>query len=191
MACRWISRLERTCETPRLQLHRCVSLLVVLMIIYTIGWNVAYTDRRAKFAANIPAPVRAIAILTGMNQQWNMFAPQPPTRNIGLELVGITREGREIDLWTMENRHAETPIMVNSHRWRKYLANLDNESFARHRCLFAAWAKARWNRKHGYEPGADVLDVELIVYRQANVPPDIPKPPIQVARLFSATSNNR
>jgi biotin transporter BioY len=169
-------------EQPNWKLSRLTSSLVVLLTVYVIGWNVLYTDNGASQVDGIPEETRWVANLLGLNQRWNMFAPQPPTRNIRFELLGVTGNGKKIDLWTMSDHRADKSMEVNSHRWRKYLSNLADGGADPHRRKLASWAQSRWNanQQTSQERIGD-KDIELVIYRKENRPPNTPEPPIRVA----------
>lgn len=98
-----------------------------------------------------PAPLYAIARTLRLDQRWDLFAPRPLQHDGWFVVVGVTRDGRELDLATGRAPAWTPPRPLRSLyptvRWRRYDASLRRGRVDALREL-VAWrlreARGRW-----------------------------------------------
>ncbi|MEZ4429439.1 MAG: hypothetical protein R3A51_17340, partial [Nannocystaceae bacterium] len=70
---------------------------------YTVGvavWLMPDKDSLSKFDVQAKAVFRRFLLTTGTDQQWGMFAPNPPRHNVFMKTVVIEEDGEKWDLRT-------------------------------------------------------------------------------------------
>ncbi|MCW3059345.1 MAG: hypothetical protein JWQ02_1166 [Capsulimonas sp.] len=130
--------------------------------------------------------VRPYMTLTGFNQGWLMFAPEPYKRNINVEARVHYADGTERS-WTYP-RMEELPYeeRYRSERYRKYVevAHQEGYSYLWHSmALYAA-------RVNNDRPGSPPVVVELIRHFRTlpdleKSPPDTPLPPMETYKFYT------
>ncbi len=117
---RWLSPPARL----SVRLPSLLSALLAVVIVLVFGWNLRQVAPQVM--PPFPAPLEAGMRFIGLNQQWGMFAPSPPTDDAIpiVTALGQGQEGRNLFLIppgaTPDNWYQAFP----SHRWRKYINNL-------------------------------------------------------------------
>lgn len=66
--------------------------------------------------------VNAIALPLGLDQNWSLFAPTPPTRQEDVE-VYVTMANGDVKAWTLPRNNRVFGVPT-SHRWRKFKETL-------------------------------------------------------------------
>ena len=101
-----------------------------------------------------------IGFILGLDQQWNMFSPQPPSSNWWINIKAQLVDGIELELfsdeglfrWVGTNFTGEPPNPVHksfkNHRWFKYFENGFNSDFGDIRLLFGRYICREWNARH-------------------------------------------
>lgn len=112
-----------------------------LALALTLAWNLAEVGLEPlRPSGPAAAPLR----LARLDQRWAMFT-HPPRLDRWFVLQGRSGSGEPVDLlrdgaplsWVEpDNAHALYP----DERWRKYLRNLSDDRFAKHREPYLAWA---------------------------------------------------
>lgn len=95
-----------------------------------------------------------------LDQHWNMFAPYPTTVGGWYLFVGLTEDGRLVDVLT-ERLTPPNPFKpanfipenVPSYRWRKYLSRISQKRYGNARAGYEASRCAAWNARAEAEPG--------------------------------------
>jgi hypothetical protein len=119
--------------------------------------------------------VKPIAVATGLEQQWDMFAPNPPRRAKHLEVHVTLADGR-IRVWTPPR--SDGRVMGASHRWRKLSETLLTEE--RVRPQLAHWVVGEVTR-----PDERAVRVQIFVLTEDLAPPGASGPgPTGVQTLY-------
>lgn len=110
-------------------------------------------------AANfrLPDPLVLARQALGLYQNWTMFAPYPEVASAWPVIFGRLRDGAVVDVY---NRRHETPRWekpayvsqtFRNDRWRKYLSNLEDRTYAEpdsaHMLHYARWLCRDWNAR--------------------------------------------
>jgi hypothetical protein len=91
-----------------------LSALIAAIVLIGVVWNLPDSPIRN---ALMPA-VSPIALGTGLEQSWSMYAPNPPNRNDVLE-VHVTMADGSDRMWTLPFSQDRVIGVAISHRWRK------------------------------------------------------------------------
>ena len=117
-------------------------------MLYVLLWNIG-TLPQAPFG--IPQAASAPGLSLGLEQKWDMFAPEPLKDDGWFVIPGQLSDGTEIDLLTGDDTSWDKPPLVSathwSDRWQKYMRNLWEREHAWNRLHFAAYLCERWNRE--------------------------------------------
>jgi hypothetical protein len=148
-------------STQGLRLSAGASALALIMMAYMLVWNLANVNS-AKI--KIPARVRSVGNLVGLDQNWEMFAPFPAKDDGWYVIPGQLKNGRQIDLqrggleigWDKPKHIALT---IKNHRWRKFFELLNKRSYLA--TGYASYLCRNWNRSHS---GAEALQELEIVF---------------------------
>jgi len=111
--------------------------LGLLYILYlTICWNISnigYTNWAP------PETSRGIVWLLRLDQQWNMFTPQPPHTSWWYSMEGELVNEKKVEIWKngamysweynydLSNDLPDLPTSMRNHRWFKYFENGFNQ----------------------------------------------------------------
>jgi hypothetical protein len=135
---------------------RLSSAVVVVFLVLVVLWNVQYLGA-AQVVGHEPVPEEAEPTLqvTGTDQYWNMFAPDPLSTDGWVVAPAELPDGTRVDAyrggsvdWT---RPADVSATYQTARWRKYLVGLWRYDTADRR-HFAAYLCDRYERRHGVRP---------------------------------------
>jgi hypothetical protein len=122
--------------------RRLLSVLLVATLAAVVVWNVPEPPVRA-LARPVVEPFVNTA---GLDQRWNLFAPDPPRRTTEV-VARIEYADGGLTLW-------EPP---RNDRWRKWLGTITNEA------ITAYWGPtAAWIADHHGDGGRQAVRVELI-----------------------------
>ena len=137
-----------------------ISALIVLTLLAIFASNAP--DSTIK--AGLLTVTRPFLFVTGLDQRWGMFAPNPPreTENVAAR---VDRADGTVGIFPMESGDGLTEYW--NYRWRKYGEQLWQVQLAeRERTAFARWV-ADQDRGAGHAPRR----VTLIRLTQENLPP--------------------
>jgi len=119
----------------------CAALAVLMLL-----------SNLASVGMSPPAWTLSVADTVGVGQRWDMFSPVPARYDGWLVFPGRLLDGSEVDVfhnrpvaWT---RPAHVSATYLNTRWRKYLLNLTEESYARLRRAMLSSLCRQWNREH-------------------------------------------
>ncbi len=138
------------------------------LLVITVLWNVRTLSPPVQVLPHAVDPVwRALYL----DQQWNMFAPGPPSSDGWYVFTGTTERG-EVDLWRMrdqvDHRKPEQVLRsVGSRRWGKYLSTVRRPKDMHELPELGGYLQRRWER----EMGGEVTDVRLVFWREAPLAP--------------------
>jgi hypothetical protein len=123
-----------------------------------------------------------LGTVLGMDQGWGLFAPRPG-RDVGWHLVvGIQKDGTEVDLLTGGPLDRDKPPLLAATypngRWRKMMMNLSAPRFYPYLGPgFALYYYREWNEAH--EGDEQLRAVEIIYMREQTRPPGETPPPVE------------
>lgn len=173
---------------PYLFKNRPSTLLGSLICLLVFSWNLEGTRAFPWF--DIKSPVNEVVFFLQLNQQWNMFAPQPLRDDGYIVVDGELENNRSVNPLTMgpvtfsppANFAATYPNSI----WRKYLLSLYMRNGAPYRLHFGRFLCRRWNSQfHGEE----ALKRFKVFYMKIRTPErGQPRPtepePVQIWRHF-------
>ena len=171
----WATYAPRALRSTRVRWVRDLCLAVVLG--YVLIWNgrtlhLKKTFHRDTVQADVakwckelldpPGPDNdwlAPGFATRLSQQWNMFAPKPPSRRGWFDVIGTLASGEEVELYDAivldqepraptDVRPARVSATYPNARWRKYMHYLDDSNRRRHRALFCKWLSREWAARY-------------------------------------------
>jgi hypothetical protein len=144
-------------------------------LVVVLGVLVVLVNAQALGALTLPDQTDPVVTATGVDQRWNMFAPNPLQSDGWYVAPGELENGTTVDALHGGNltweRPADLAATYPNARWRKYEANLQRDGYAGHRDDFAAYLCARWNRNHEVR-----LDAVTLVYMEQPTVLDGPEP---------------
>ena len=110
---------------PSLIAEGAISALIVVIVLIGVVWNMPDSAiKRALLPALAP-----VALGTGLEQSWSMYAPDPPRRLENLE-VHVTMANGDDRVWTL-TPHDRIIGPVVTHRWRKLKESLTGDASIR------------------------------------------------------------
>ncbi|WP_163572643.1 hypothetical protein [Fodinicola feengrottensis] len=126
----WVKDFQARAERTPLG-QGVISALVIFVVLVGIVWNLPDSPIRAIVVANL----QPVANVAGLDQNWGVFAPNPPRQLTYLTVAVTTRSGRELT-W---RRPASDPVIRHYwvYRWRKLDENLARTDSIRK--PFAQW----------------------------------------------------
>ena len=137
--------------------RRLLSAFLALTVGAIVAWNLPASEIRA-LAAPVVEP---LVNVSGLDQRWNLFAPNPPMRTYEVVAVIEYADGSQV-LWRSPRND----------RWRKWLGVIRSERSRR------LWEPtAAWIAGHHDDGGRRTAQVELVL-RQRDLPPpgsDLPE----------------
>jgi hypothetical protein len=126
------------------RLSTAVALAFVALVLL---WNLQTLG-----VAAVPDAADPAARATGVDQRWNMFAPEPMRTDGWYVVPGRLEDGSSVDAFHRSRVTWERPDDVASAyptaRWRKYLVNLWRPGYHAHHRHFATYLCRRWNADH-------------------------------------------
>ncbi|WP_169054314.1 HTTM domain-containing protein [Nitratireductor sp. XY-223] len=119
----------------------------------------------------------------GLYQFWTMFAPHPELTSPWPVIEGKLTDGTTVDVYggRVGNADRSRPDVVSevygNYRWRKFLSNLEDQSYFSARQFlalnYARYLCRAWNKSH---PGGSELATFTIVFKvEFTPPPDVPR----------------
>jgi vitamin K-dependent gamma-carboxylase-like protein/DCC1-like thiol-disulfide oxidoreductase len=136
----WI-RAQQFRNTP----SPAVTVFSLLFILYVFLWNLSSLTR---------VPFQpwedSIGLTLGLDQRWDMFAPNPLTYDGWYVIEGRLRDGRTVNVI-----HPDQPVTFSqprsiadqykNERWRKYLMNLSLSENTDYRLYYGRYLCRSWN----------------------------------------------
>ena len=146
-----------------------VTVFAVLLIVFTFLWNVSSI-------AHVPFQPweDGLGIMLALDQQWNMFSPNPLTYDGYYVIVGQLRNGQEINV-----SHPDRPVtyakpesiadQYRNERWRKYLMNLSLRENTDYRLYYGRYLCRSWNTgRSSYDPAILVrFDIYFMAHQNS------------------------
>lgn len=140
--------------------------IVVALTLFVLAWNIGTLPGRENL---MPDWARRFAVMTRLEQKWDMFAPHPLILDGYYVMRGTLTDGRPVDV--LRHKVGEVPFdkpadvagMYEDQKWRKYLVNLTGEQFAPLRFWYASWLCRQWNSGDALAPKLAVMDIWFVV----------------------------
>ena len=131
--------------------NRGVPALVVALGLLVLLVNAAALGS----VVSVPEEADPVVTSAGLDQRWNMFAPEPLQVDGWYVAPATLENGSTVDAihggpvtW---ERPPDLAATYPNARWRKYQVNLWRQNYAGHRDEFAQYLCDRWNRDHEVE----------------------------------------
>jgi hypothetical protein len=144
-------------------------------LVVALGVLVLLVNAQALGALTLPDETDPVVTATGVDQRWNMFAPNPLQSDGWYVVPGELENGTTVDaLHGGEVTWERPPDLAATYpnaRWRKYESNLQRDGYAGHRDDFATYLCSRWNRNHDVR-----LETVTLVYMEQPTVLDGPEP---------------
>jgi len=143
----------------KLQPSTGVSFVTMILMVYTIAWNIANLPNSP---IELSERLRSVGNLVGLHQSWELFAPFPAKDDGWYVIPGLLGDGRQLDLfrggaeldWRKPKYIAFT---IKNNRWRKFLEALRRKEPLRKG--YAGYLCREWNRRHSGSETVQALDI--------------------------------
>jgi hypothetical protein len=150
-------------DTPSRVREIATSAMIAVILAVVVLFNLpASAITRA-----VSPIVNSIALPLGLDQNWALFAPTPPTRQEDVE-VHVTMAGGVVKTWTLPRTNPVFGVPT-SHRWRKFKESLLTTPEIR--SDFAHWVARRLTA-----PGDRPVHVEMNLRTRDMPPPGSDEP---------------
>ena len=139
----------------KLVVEGVVGALVALIVLIAVVSNLPTGSSLKQSLEPVLTP---IAMATGLEQYWSMYAPNPPQRLEELEVHVTMTDGAD-RVWTLPLDHDPVVGVAVSHRWRKLRETLYGDTRSRP-------ALAHWVIDQVSGPTERAVGVQIIVHTQ-------------------------
>ena len=166
-------RLSRYTEwiRPRplnLKTSPAVTVFALLLIVYTFLWNLSSV-------VHVPFEPweDAIGLTLAVDQQWNMFSPNPLTYDGWYVIEGKLRDGRHVNVRNPDRPVSyEQPASIadqyENERWRKYLMNLSLPEDTDYRLYYGRYLCRSWNLARSTTDPATLITFDIYFMARQN-----------------------
>jgi hypothetical protein len=157
------------------------NIIVLSCLSYVLYWNLGNICEQYGL---LRLPRGAFGTI-GLEQRWNMFAP--PDKDAGWYVIpGKLKNGEKVDIfkngaairWEKPNLPS---AMYKNNRWRKYMAELRDETNAKYLPFYASYLCRDWNKNHQENLQLEELE---IVYMKETTPPYPDNPTVEKVTLL-------
>jgi hypothetical protein len=163
---------------PRLRQAALSAMIVVILAMGVVSNLPDSAITRAVYPA-----LRPVLLVSGLDQNWSMFAPTPPQRLEYLEVHVVMENGAD-KVWTVPRRNRVMGVAF-SHRWRKFKEALVTTRDIRQD--FAHWVVRQLSG-----PGDRPVRVDMVLRTQQLPPPGVAGPgQIGAETLYSENLTGR
>jgi hypothetical protein len=175
----WRRPLAATNRWPRT--GWTLRLLCDGFLVFLIGYVTLYNiDTLPGRDPLVPDRLDWIATDTALDQNFNMFAPDPTTDDGWYVMLGGLRNHKTVDAFTGATpasfaKPASVADTYRDERWDAYLGNLVDPDYTYYREPFALYLGQEWNRAH--QGGEQLLSLEIIFMHEASAPAHLKQPP--------------
>jgi len=139
----------------KLVVEGVVGAVVALIVLIAVVSNL---PAGSSLKQSLEPMLTPIAMATGLEQYWSMYAPNPPQRLEELEVHVTMADGAD-RVWTLPLDHDPVVGVAVSHRWRKLRETLYGDP--RSRPALAAWVVDQVSG-----PAERPVGVQLIVHTE-------------------------
>ncbi|HEV3342513.1 MAG TPA: HTTM domain-containing protein [Pirellulales bacterium] len=179
-------------QLPCRLLGQATTAVVALLSLYIVGWNIS----RVVADGEPWSPAwRAPAYVLGIDQDWRMFAPSPPTEDGWYEMRGVLVDGSVVNLWEPDRplphvKPSDVRATYGNRRWQKYLMEI-RRGWASYVPEFADWLRRRWNDRYaGDAAGRRLKRMEIIFHLKNTLSPGLTSTLVVPEILFEADYNS-
>lgn len=162
-------------QFPVVVTPRWVNLTAAFFLAYVALWNlgtlpVSIVEKRV----DVPRRLQWIGLALRVDQQWNMFAPNPLRDDGWYVIPGTLVDGTVVDVFRRGMPLTwEKPRLVaytyKNQRWQKYMMNLWSRDFSMFREFYGKYLCRSWN---DVRKGAEQLDHFTIYFMREDTLPD-------------------
>ena len=149
---------------PRMRQTRLGTVLCLLALAYVLLWNIGTLQKEPW---GVPRQLVGIGFMLGLEQRWDMFAPEPMMDDGWYVLPAVLRDGTELDLITRKPVSWDKPgVASNLHwsdRWQKYMRNLWERDKAWNRIHFGRYLCRDWNSTAADAKKLETFDVYFML----------------------------
>jgi predicted DCC family thiol-disulfide oxidoreductase YuxK len=143
----------------KLQPSTGVSFVTMILMVYTIAWNIANLPNSP---IELSERLRSVGNLVGLHQSWELFAPFPAKDDGWYVIPGLLGDGRQLDLFRggaeLDWRKPKyIALTIKNNRWRKFLEALRRKEPLR--TAYAGYLCREWNRRHSGSEAVQALDI--------------------------------
>ncbi len=143
---------------------RLINALAACSIIYIIIWNI---NTLPQFKNTMPAIIRPVGIILGINQKWALFAPEPSTKSGWFVIAARLKDGTFYDIYNnRSNISFEKPTSVistyKSARWQRFLVNITAERNKKYASQYINYLCQSWNKTHSTNKQAEEISIGYI-----------------------------
>ena len=184
----WRERLRPqsvSTHTPRI-----VQVTAAVMLLYVVCWNVRMTNF-TRYLPLFPVTWNWLGEITHMDQNWELFAPDPMKTQGWIVVEAELKNGEKVDLKTQQRQVVWTqpPLISETYyneRWRKYLMNLTDDPDQNRRFTYASYLGNRWNDAHPADQRVKTIGIYLM---RSNILPDLRYSEPEKVEIFTGNYN--
>ncbi len=145
---------------------RAIQCLAIFYLVYVVCWNVRMTDF-SRHVRWFPVTWNWIGEIARMDQNWELFAPDPMKNQGWIVVPAVLKDGEEVDLKTQISpvSYAAPPLISDTYyneRWRKFLMNISDGPNQDQCFTYASYLGNRWNATHSPEQRVKQVSVYLV-----------------------------
>ena len=133
------------------------QILAICSLVLVFSWNHLTLPKKHWAQFEIPRTLRILTIIPRLDQQWDMFTPQPSIEDGWYVIHGKLSNQKQVELWQsqtnpkiLDDLWKKPEDVSNSYlrqRWRKYLENLMLRQHSDSRVYFAEYLCRTYNHK--------------------------------------------
>lgn len=128
-------------RSPGRALHLIQSVLGIVVVAVTIFFIVLYGLPKAPITTKVPQWVYTTGDAITLNQNWALFAPDPPSTDVQLDFV-VTDANGEVTVESLPSGPAWLPT-ARSERWRKVRERVTPTSAAERWQNLLTWSQSQ------------------------------------------------
>lgn len=156
-----------------------VTVFSLLLILYVFLWNLSSIT-------HVPFQPweDSIGLTLGLDQRWDMFAPNPLTYDGWYVIEGHLRDGRTVNVMNPDRpltftQPASIADQYKNERWRKYLMNLSLSENTDYRLYYGRYLCRSWNDGKFVADPATLTNFDIYFMAHQN---SIQRPPTGFSR---------
>jgi hypothetical protein len=164
---RWLARRGWDDQKLASEISRICQVGISAMIVVVVAIGVVYNLPGSAIRRAASPFIDPIALSAGLDQNWSVFAPNPPTRQEDVEVDVAMASGTD-KVWTLPRLDPVFGVSL-SHRWRKFKESLLNSPQIR--SDFVHWVVRQLTG-----PGDHAVHVEMLLRTEDIPPPGVREP---------------
>ncbi len=158
---RWLTRRGWDTQKFSSETSRIREVTISVMIVVVVATGVVNNLPGSAIKRSASPFIDPVALSTGLDQNWSVFAPNPPTHQEDVEVHVMMASGTD-KVWALPRLDPVFGVAL-SHRWRKFKESLLNSPDIR--ADFAHWVVRQLTG-----PDDRVVHVEMLL-RTTDIPP--------------------